>query len=73
MRATPNAKPKDMERAELEQIHANISKLMAETMKLQAESAKLARESRWHPVLVAAGLLTAGGGAVAVLSKLFGG
>ncbi|QND86368.1 Uncharacterized protein ChrSV_4142 [Chromobacterium vaccinii] len=52
-----------MTQAELEEIHARIAKLMAET-------AKLNKETFWHPVAIATGILVAATALAATLIKL---
>jgi cell division protein FtsB len=60
-----------MATAELEKLQAEVEKLKAEVKKLNAETGKLYRETVLYPAVVAAGLMTAGGAAVALLIKLF--
>ncbi|WP_146171630.1 hypothetical protein [Luteibacter sp. OK325] len=60
-----------MNTADLELIHANITKTMAETMKLGAETSKINAELRYYP-LVAIGIIAVGalGTIAAVLVKV---
>lgn len=56
-------KVKAVTQAELEEIHARIAKLMAET-------AKLNKETFWHPVAIATGILVAATALAATLIKI---
>ena len=76
-----------------DKLHAEIGKMLAETAralqeirestartaKAEAETTKLRAESKWHPVVVAAGLLGGGAlfaaltGAVVAITKMIGG
>jgi hypothetical protein len=65
------AEAKTVNAADLELIHANISKTIAETMKLGAETSKINAELRYYP-MVAFGALVVGvvGAVAAVLVKV---
>ncbi|WP_285401008.1 hypothetical protein [Luteibacter sp. ME-Dv--P-043b] len=67
--------------ADIELIHANISKMMAETMKLSAETSKVSAETskiqaeqRYYPIVafgaIIVGALGAGAAIIAALIKL---
>jgi len=49
-----------MTKAELELIHANISKTIAETMKLGAETSKINKEGRFYPIVAFGAIVAAG-------------
>lgn len=53
--------------ADLELIHAQISKTMAETMKLGAETAKIQAESRYYPMVALGAIVVAGLGSATAL------
>jgi hypothetical protein len=61
-------------RAEIASLLAETAKTLQEVRKVSAETTKLQTESKWHPVMVAAGLLGAGAaasGALIAILKLF--
>lgn len=60
-------KAEAMKAAELEQIHATISKAIAESDKLRAETAKINAEARWYPVVAVAGIFAAAFGLLKLL------
>ncbi|UPG93139.1 hypothetical protein [Luteibacter aegosomatissinici] len=68
------AEAKTVNAADLELIHANISKTMAETMKLGAETAKIQAEQRYYPMValgaIVVGALGAGASIIAGVIKL---
>ncbi|HWZ48892.1 MAG TPA: hypothetical protein VNX00_11830 [Herbaspirillum sp.] len=59
-----------MNTAELEKIHAEISKLIAEAGKLNAENCEGMREVFWYPVAISIGFVSAVAGITAILIKL---
>ncbi|MGF6709623.1 hypothetical protein QFZ41_000587 [Luteibacter sp. W1I16] len=65
------AEAKTVQAAELEQIHANITKTMAETMKLGAETAKIQAEQRYYPMVALGAIIVSALGAGAVVVAKF--
>jgi hypothetical protein len=67
-------RPAALNNADLELIHANISKTMAETMKLGAETAKIQAEQKYYPMValgaIVVGALGAGTAMIAAVIKL---
>jgi len=66
------------EQVEVSKIVAEMLKLLDEREKLRAETAKMQGETRWHPLVVGAGIFSAGAvflgaavGALLGLVKLF--
>lgn len=68
------AEARPVNTADIELIHANISKTMAETMKLGAETAKIQAELRYYPTValgaIVVGALGAGAAIIAGVIKL---
>jgi hypothetical protein len=55
--------------ANLRKIDAEIAKLIAESGKLNAETSKINQESRWYPIMIATGLVTAIAAVLAIIGK----
>jgi len=64
----------DREQIEMGKVFAEMMKLLDEREKLRAETAKMQGETKWHPLVVGAGIFSAGavflGAAVGALLAL---